>query len=213
MMNTQLIFLGAPGSGKGTQANHLVSKFSFNHISTGDLLRSEIEKESELGLKVKSIMASGNLVDDDTVLSILKSNCEFDGKVYIFDGYPRNIEQAKSLDEVVLKSYKSKAIYFEVNMNLLIERIVNRRLAPKSGKIYNLISYPPQVEGKCDISGEDLIHRKDDTEGVVRNRIEIFEENVNPILQYYESEKRLVRIDASLETDEISKELEKILND
>ncbi len=202
-MKPQLILLGAPGSGKGTQAQKIVSEFGFTHISTGDLLRSEIAKQSELGNRVKSIMDSGNLVDDDTVLELLNANCELGSNAYIFDGFPRNLEQAKSLDEVVLKGVKSIALYFEIDLEILVERITNRRIAPKSGEIYNLISKPPKKDGICDVSGEPLIQRKDDNEETVRNRLGVFKSTIEPVLDYYEKQGALVRLDASKTLEDV----------
>lgn len=210
-MNPQLILLGAPGSGKGTQAKNLVEKHDYKHVSTGDLLRFEIAKGTDLGNKVKAIMDAGDLVDDQTVLELLNANCSLDSKAYIFDGYPRNLEQSKALDEHVLKGAESKAVYFDIDLEILIERIINRRVAPKSGEIYNLITRPPKVSGKCDVSGEDLVHRKDDNEETVRNRMNVFKENIDPVLDYYESAGRLVRIDASLSSNEVYNQLKNII--
>jgi adenylate kinase len=193
----QLILLGAPGSGKGTQAKSLVDEFGHSHISTGDLLRGEIAKGSELGNRVKAILAAGDLVDDNTVLELLKANCDLSNNAYIFDGFPRNIEQAKALDEVVLQGVSSRAIYFDMDLEALVLRIVNRRTAPKSGRIYNLLTNPSKVEGKCDESGEDLVHRKDDNEDTVRNRMDIFKSSIDPVLAHYEGQGILRRIDAS----------------
>ncbi|EQC52744.1 adenylate kinase [Bacteriovorax sp. DB6_IX] len=211
-MKPQLILIGAPGSGKGTQAKNLIDEMGYNHISTGDLLRAEIAKGSELGQKLKSILDAGNLVDDATVLELLNANCELEGKSYIFDGYPRNLEQAKALDEHVLKGANSMAIYFDIDLEILIERIVNRRTAPKSGEIYNLITRPPKVPGKCDVSGEDLVHRKDDNEDTVRNRMNIFKENVDPILEYYEGQGRLQRVNAASSAVEVFELIKKIID-
>ena len=211
-MNPQLILLGAPGAGKGTQAARLVSEFGYNHISTGDLLRGEIAKGSDLGKRVKAIMDAGDLVDDATVLELLKANCDLENKAYIFDGFPRNIEQAKALDSEVLKGIKAKAVYFEMDLEVLVERISNRRIAPKSGEIYNLISKPPKTEGKCDVSGEDLIQRKDDNEETVRNRMNIFKETNGPVVDYYEGQGTLSRLDASEAQDTVFKKLAEVVN-
>jgi len=202
-MKPQLILLGAPGSGKGTQSSKLVSELGYRHISTGDLLRSEIAKGSDLGQRVKAIMDAGTLVDDATVLELLNANCDLTNSSYIFDGFPRNLEQAKSLDEVVLKGTESKAIYFEIDFEVLVSRIANRRLAPKSGRIYNLLSNPPKVAGKCDESGEDLIHRPDDNEDTVRTRINVFKETIGPVIDYYNEKGILKRIDASIDFEEV----------
>ncbi|OUR93748.1 hypothetical protein A9Q84_20005 [Halobacteriovorax marinus] len=211
-MRPQLILLGAPGTGKGTQAKNIVESFGYNHISTGDLLRNEIAKDSELGQKVKGIMDRGDLVNDQVILELLNANCDIGDTAYIFDGFPRNIEQVKLLETEVLKGSASRAIFFDIDLEVLIERISNRRIAPKSGEIYNLISRPPKVPGKCDISGEDLIHRKDDNEETVRNRLEVFKSTIAPILEYYEEKGSLVRIDASKSAVEVFTLVEAAVN-
>ena len=211
-MNPQLILLGAPGAGKGTEAARLVSEFGYSHISTGDLLRGEISKGSELGKRVKAIMDAGELVDDGIVLELLQANCDLSHKAYIFDGFPRNIEQAKSLDSKVLKGINAKAIYFEMDLEVLVERISNRRIAPKSGEIYNLISKPPKTAGKCDVSGEDLVQRKDDNEDTVRNRMAIFKETNGPVVEFYEGKKMLTRLDASEPQSTVFKKLTEVIN-
>lgn len=210
-MKPQLILIGAPGSGKGTQAKNLINEYGYSHVSTGDLLRSEISKESELGKKVKSILSTGDLVDDQTVLDLLNANCDVSNNSYIFDGYPRNLEQSKALDSQVLKGVKSVAVYFDIDLEILVSRIINRRVAPKSGEIYNLITRAPKVDGICDVSGEPLVHRKDDTEQVVRNRMNVFKDNIKPVLSYYKTTERLFKIDADNEASYVFDELKKIL--
>lgn len=212
MFRPQLILLGAPGSGKGTQAQKLVANMGYKHISTGDLLRSEIAKGSDLGKRVKQIMDEGKLVDDQTVLELLKVNCDLEGNSYIFDGFPRNIDQARALDEVVLQGANTKAVYFDIDLEILVARITNRRLAPKSGEIYNLLTKPPKVPGKCDVSGEDLIQRPDDNEETVRNRLGIFKETIEPILAFYESQGVLARINADQSSEAVYAELERALS-
>ena len=203
----QLIFLGAPGSGKGTQAQKLVQNMGYTQLSTGDLLRAEVEKSSQLGQKIQGIMDRGDLVDDMTVLELLEVNVDLDNQSYIFDGFPRNLDQTKLLDEHLLEKALKKALYFEMDLEILIQRIVNRRIANGSGEIYNLISKPPKVPGKCDISGEELVHRKDDNEETVRNRMDVFKENIEPVLEYYEGQGILARIDASLGSDAVYQQI------
>jgi adenylate kinase len=210
-MRPQLILLGAPGSGKGTQAAALVKHFGYNHVSTGDLLRKEIAEGSDLGLRVQSIMDAGNLVDDSTVLELLSKNCDVLTRSYIFDGFPRNIEQARLLDQVVLKDTPVLAVLFDLDLEVIVERIVNRRMAPKSGEIYNLISRPPKQEGLCDVSGEPLIQRKDDNEETVRNRLKVYEDAINPVLEYYREKGVLRSIDASQSSEKVLEELRTIL--
>jgi len=207
----QLIFLGAPGSGKGTQANTLVKNYSYKHVSTGDLLRSEIAKGSTLGAKVKGIMDSGNLVDDNTVLELLKANCNVSAGKYIFDGFPRTLNQAVLLDRELLSSSSSVAIYFKIDLTALMQRAINRRVAPKSGMIYNLLSKPPKVAGVCDVSGEPLVHRKDDQEDVVKIRIDVFKNTIGELEKYY-SEKGILRVvDASKDESTLKNEILKII--
>lgn len=207
-MKTQLIFLGAPGSGKGTQAAWLVKEKGLSHLSTGDLLREEVAKGTELGKKVSEIMSSGNLVDDDTVMELLKNNCDLANHSYIFDGYPRNIEQVKVLDDKFLKSVSYHCLYFKVDTDKLVRRITARRVCSNCNSIYNVISLPPKQEGVCDSCGESaLMQRKDDTEEVVKNRIEVFLKTMVPVLEYYQEKNALTEINASNDVEEVRKDL------
>ncbi len=210
MTKPQLILLGAPGSGKGTQAARLVSELGYQHISTGDLLRKEIKSGSELGQRVQGIMNTGGLVDDDTVLELLKSNCDLESTAYIFDGFPRNFDQAKALDSSVLKGVESRAIYFEIDLNMLAARLVNRRTCTGCGEIYNLLSKAPQLSDKCDKCGADLMQRKDDNEETVKTRLGVFKEAIEPVLAHYKAEDRLGVIDASAGADEVFDKLKEI---
>ncbi|MFT6068590.1 MAG: adenylate kinase [Bacteriovoracaceae bacterium] len=207
-MKAQLILLGAPGSGKGTQAAKLVSDLGYKHISTGDLLRSEIAKETELGNKVKEIMTRGELVDDATVLELLNANCDLTSGSYIFDGFPRNIDQAKALDSVVIKDVAHKAIYFDIDLDILAERLVNRRTCGDCGEIYNLLFKAPKVEGVCDkCSGTNLNQRKDDNEESVKTRLGVFKSTIDPVLSYYEEKGALKRVKASATSAEVFEEV------
>jgi adenylate kinase len=209
-MKPQLILLGAPGSGKGTQASRLVSELGYNHISTGDLLRKEIKSGSELGQRVQGIMDAGKLVDDNTVLELLNANCDLSSNAYIFDGFPRNGEQSKLLDEVVIKEASSKAVYFEIDLDMLAARLTNRRTCSGCGEIYNLLSKAPKAEGVCDLCGSSLTQRKDDNEETVKTRLQVFKETIEPVLAHYESTGRLARVDASQAPDEVFKALRAI---
>lgn len=211
-MRSQLIFLGAPGSGKGTQATRLIKELGFKHLSTGDLLRKEISEGSDLGKRVTEIMNAGKLVDDNTVLELLKKNCDLNSGAHIFDGFPRNGEQAKALDEVVLKGANSKAVYFEIDLDLLFDRLVNRRTCAGCGEIYNLKFKPPVKAGICDKCGStELNQRKDDNEDTVKKRLSVFKETIEPVLKHYESQNRLVRLDASKGSDEVFEELKALI--
>ncbi|MBC77055.1 MAG: adenylate kinase [Halobacteriovoraceae bacterium] len=194
-MKENLIFLGAPGSGKGTQSAKLVEANGYEHVSTGNLLRAEIQKETELGKKVKEVMANGQLVSDELVVELLKANLELKSTSYIFDGYPRNIKQAKTL-EGILNDYPYTAVYFKIDTEKMVERLTNRRMTKDGKHIYNLKTNPPKQEGICDVTGEKLIQRKDDTEEVVRSRMEVFNSTMGEVVDYYSSKNKLVEVDA-----------------
>lgn len=212
-MKPHLIILGAPGSGKGTQAARLISK-GFKHVSTGDLLRSEIAKNSELGQKVSGIISRGDLVDDKTVMALLKANCDVDKVSYIFDGFPRNVYQAEMLEAELLKDKKTLAVYFNIDLSILVNRVVNRRTCGTCGEIYNLATKAPRVLDTCDKCGTvgSLKQRKDDTEEVVSNRLKIFKETVEPMLSFYKSRRELVEIDASMPEEVVFDALEKVIS-
>ena len=212
-MKPHLIILGAPGSGKGTQAARLVEK-GFKHVSTGDLLRNEIAKDTTLGQTVAGIISKGDLVDDKTVMALLKANCHVDEVSYIFDGFPRNVAQAEMLDAELLDGRDTLAVYFKIDLDVLIERVVNRRTCGNCGEIYNLLFRKPKVENVCDKCGavESLKQRKDDTVEVVSNRLKIFKDTVDPMLDFYKSKNALVIIDASVEQDKVFEELKNIIS-
>ncbi len=201
-----LVFLGAPGSGKGTQSAKLVDRLSYGHVSTGNLLREEIAKGSELGLKVKKVMDDGQLVSDELVVELLKANLDLGQKAYIFDGYPRNIDQAKTLS-TILDGYVFKAVYFELDTDKLVDRLTNRRVTKDGKYIYNLITNPPKTSGVCDVTGEPLIQRDDDREEVVRKRMAVFSETMEPIVEYYNSMNALVKVDADQELESVYDEI------
>lgn len=189
-----LIFIGYPGSGKGTVAKHLKD---YEQISTGDLLRKEIASGSELGKEIDALISKGNLVSDEMALKLIKSN--FDpNKKYIFDGFPRTLKQAQMLEDQILQGQKFKAIHFDIDKNLLSDRIVNRRSCPSCGAIYNLKFKPPQTKDTCDDCGHvGLNHRKDDTVEVLKKRFEIFEATGPEILNFYKNNLSIVDGSAS----------------
>lgn len=211
-MKPQLILLGAPGSGKGTQANMLITEYGYSHVSTGDLLRSEVSRKTDLGIRISEIMSSGKLVDDKTVLEVLASNCDLSISSYIFDGYPRNFEQAVALDEEIVKNHKAVAVYFDADLDNISERLIARRTCSKCGEIYNLITKIPSDEKLCDKCNGELTHRKDDTAEVVKQRMQIFKDSITPILQHYEDKGILKRVDATRPLDEVAKSLIDVIN-
>ena len=195
-MAYRYIFLGAPGSGKGTWSGIVSRRLALSHLSTGDLLRQEVAENSNLGQKAKSYMDAGELVPDELTLALVdKKLGESNG--FILDGYPRNLAQAKSLEDILKKNEisLSKVIYLEVPQDELVRRITSRVVCPNCGATYNLQTMPPRVAGICDICGSKLIQRKDDTEEVFRVRLDAYNKQTAPLLEYYEEKGLLYRYD------------------
>lgn len=192
-----IIILGAPGVGKGTQAQLLVERDGFVQLSTGDILRKEVVNGTELGLKAKIFMDKGELVPDTVVLNMVALQL-IHGKSYLFDGFPRTIIQAEGFD-ALLKSRGmaiDKVISLEVDEAEIINRLSARRVATKSGRVYNLITNPPKEVGKCDISGEDLIQRSDDKPEAIVVRLKEYLNKTELLKNYYESSIGLTVVDA-----------------
>ena len=201
MKKINLILLGAPGSGKGTQSEILIREFGMKHISMGDLLREEVKKNSDLGNKIKNILDAGKLVPDDIVVKIIdqrlsEANLE---QGLILDGFPRTIRQAEVVDEVLRRrnSKVDKAVYFDVSEETVTKRLSGRRICGKCGAIYHIKNIPPKVEGICDKCYEKLEIRSDDTEEVVKKRYKIYLENTKPLMDYYEGKGNLLVVDAN----------------
>lgn len=215
-----IIFLGAPGSGKGTHTNMLVNQFGYITISTGDLLRNITAGNTELGQKIKNIMVSGELVSDDIMLELIEKELEsIEGKPFILDGFPRNLAQAEALSTLLgKKNIDYQAIYLDVLENTCKERIVGR-LVCKCGKPYNLFTpdLRPKKDGICDVCGSALIKRDDDNEESFKKRYEVFIKNTEPIKAYYEELGKLKIIDANqTETrtrNDIHEEIIGVIND
>ena len=181
----RVILLGAPGAGKGTQAQFICEKYGIPQISTGDMLRAAVKAESPLGLQVKDLMASGGLVSDDIIIAIVKeriteSDC---AKGFLFDGFPRTIPQAEALVSAGVDI--DYVIEIDVDDEEIVGRLSGRRVHADSGRIYHVIYNPPKVEGKDDETGEDLIQRADDSEETVRKRLGIYHDQTKPLVSFY----------------------------
>ena len=181
----RVILLGAPGAGKGTQAQFICEKYDIPQISTGDMLRAAVKAESPLGLQVKDLMASGGLVSDDIIIALVKeriteSDC---ANGFLFDGFPRTIPQAEAMvAEGVAIDY---VVEIDVDDEEIVGRLSGRRVHAESGRIYHVIYNAPKVEGKDDVTGEDLIQRADDSEETVRHRLGIYHDQTKPLVAFY----------------------------
>ena len=197
----RLILLGPPGVGKGTVAKKLQEEFKLPVISTGVILREEISKKTKLGQKVKEIMGRGDLVPDNIILEIIKErikrkDCE---SGYIFDGFPRNVEQAKSLEKVnkELNEHINCVFYFELPFNQIIDRLTSRRVCKRCGTNYNLSFNPPKKDNVCDLCGGELYQREDDKEETIKNRLQVFIKQTLPLKKYYQEKKLLAIVNAN----------------
>ncbi|NLH38825.1 MAG: adenylate kinase [Elusimicrobia bacterium] len=209
-----IILLGYPGSGKGTQAKLLVSNLNYKHLSTGDMFRDEIAKKTQLGEKVKSYINNGKLVPDDVVLEVIESKLKDIGDNVLFDGFPRTIEQAEGLEILMdrLGRQIEKVFFFDVDENNVIKRIINRRSCPKCQRIYNLITDPPKNADLCDVCGVKVVERDDDKEEVVTKRMQVYKDLTAPLISYYKSQGIFVQIDASKSVEDVYNQVIKHIN-
>jgi len=207
----RIILLGAPGSGKGTQAKMLVEKYQIPQISTGDLLRAAVQAESELGQQAKAIMAAGQLVSDDIVLGIIEERLkQADTKPgFILDGFPRTLIQAESLDKLLneLNISLDCAIVFKVDTEMLIKRITGRRTCEDCGQMYNIYTSPPKIDSTCDRCDGNLTHRADDNEDTIRHRLDVYKSATEPLTNYYSDRHKCQEIQATGDIQDIFESL------
>ena len=213
-----ILIMGGPGAGKGTMSAKIVEKFNVNHISTGDIFRSEIGNGTELGLEAKSYMDKGLLVPDELVNNMVKSyldKLEDKKNGFLLDGYPRTLEQAKAFDALADDGALSidKVIAMDIPFDVLAGRITGRRLCKECGEIYHLQSKPPMVEGKCDVCGGDLYQRKDDTVESLTVRLDEYSKQTAPVLDYYEQKGIVARINADQPIENVWSDVLKALED
>jgi adenylate kinase len=206
-----VIMLGAPGAGKGTQADILSQEMNLPHIASGDLFRQALDKKTDVGILARSYMDKGELVPDEITIKMIlervnQSDC---ASGCLFDGFPRTLQQAKVLDKVLKEQGKSidKAVYIEVPNEELVKRLSGRWLCRTCQTPYHIINSPPKTPGKCDKCGGELYQRSDDREETVRDRLNIFFAHTVPILDYYEKQNKLIRINGNLGMQAVAKEI------
>lgn len=211
----KIIMLGAPGAGKGTQAEMISEKYGLPHISTGDIFRANIKNGTELGKEAKSYMDRGALVPDELTVKILldrvaKEDCK---NGYVLDGFPRNIPQAEVLDKELEKlgDKIDHAIDMEVPDENIISRMMGRRACVACGATYHIVNVPPKKEGICDKCGEPLILRDDDREETVKNRLNVYHEQTQPLIDFYEKKGILKTVDGTKDMMDVFREITEIL--
>ncbi|HMM46101.1 MAG TPA: adenylate kinase [Candidatus Macondimonas sp.] len=211
----RIVLLGAPGSGKGTQAKLLMERFGVPQISTGDLLRAAVAAKSPLGLKAKAAMDAGELVSDEIVLGMIRERlAEADAKAgFILDGFPRNGAQAAALDALLseLGQDIDRAVHIQVSFDELLKRLTGRRTCTQCGALYNVYFSPPRQEGVCDRCGGALMHRDDDNEQTISRRLRVYEEQTQPLIDYYQAQSKLATVSGSGEVTEILRRVSEAL--
>ena len=211
----KIVFMGPPGAGKGTQAEKIVENYQIPHISTGDMFRKAIKDQTELGMEAKRYMDQGALVPDHVTIGIVKDRLsESDCKSgFLLDGFPRTVDQAKALDEI-LTSLDSKIDYvinIDVDLDILKERLTGRRMCRSCGATYHMIFNPPKNADVCDKCGGELYQRKDDNEETVGNRLNVYVSQTKPLLDYYSLAGNLVNINGQQSIDLVFEEIREVL--
>ena len=212
----KIIMLGAPGAGKGTQAKMIAEKFGIPHISTGDIFRANIKNGTELGKKAKEFMDKGQLVPDELTVEILLDRVANDDckNGYVLDGFPRTIPQADVLDKELTKL--GDKVDFAINVDVpdenIVRRMSGRRACLKCGATYHIEHIPPKTEGICDKCGSELVQRDDDKPETVQNRLSVYHEQTQPLIEYYDKKNILKSVDGTKDMQEVFSDIVNILN-
>lgn len=210
-----IILMGLPGAGKGTQASKIIKKYPIPHISTGDMFRLAIKNGTELGNEAKSYMDRGELVPDEVTVGIVKERLsQSDAKEgFLLDGFPRTVEQAEALNRIMdeLDTKIDRTINVEVPEEELMNRLTGRRICEVCGTTYHLVFNPPKQEGICDLDGGKLYQREDDNPETVANRLEVNIKQTAPLLDFYENQGVLVNVDGARDIDEVFNDIDEIL--
>ena len=211
-----IIIMGLPGAGKGTQAAKIIKKYSIPHISTGDMFRLAIKNETDLGRQAKAFMDQGELVPDEVTVGIVKERLsQSDAKGgFLLDGFPRTVEQAEALNNIMseLGTQIDQTIYVEVPEEELMNRLTGRRICETCGATYHLVFNPPKTEGICDLDAGKLYQREDDNPETVQNRLEVNIKQTAPLLDFYKGLGVLATVDGSKDIEEVFEEVDEILN-
>ncbi|MFD0829707.1 adenylate kinase [Neobacillus sp. M.A.Huq-85] len=210
-----LVLMGLPGAGKGTQAERIVEKYGIPHISTGDMFRAAMKEGTDLGLKAKSFMDKGELVPDEVTIGIVrerlsKEDCQ---KGFLLDGFPRTVPQAEALETLLVELNRSidYCINIDVDKNILMERLTGRRICKDCGATYHLVFNPPAHEGKCDRCGGELYQRADDNAETVQNRLDVNIKQSQPLLDFYETKGYLRTINGQQDINVVFADIERLL--
>jgi adenylate kinase len=211
-----VILLGPPGAGKGTQAQRIAQRYHLPHLSTGDMFRENIQRNTELGRKAKPLLERGELVPDEIVLGMVENRIDQPdcANGFVFDGFPRTLRQADDLERICKQHQLGCTIVLHmiVNPDLLMRRLTGRRICKAGGHIYNVYERPPMREGICDVDGSELIHRPDDSEAVIGERLAAYDRQTQPLVEYYTVRGLLSPVDAMSIADVVTESIARILD-
>jgi adenylate kinase len=207
MMPVKIVLLGPPGAGKGTQAKSISNRYSIPHISTGDIFRSNISENTPFGVEAKKYMDNGQLVPDEVTINMVKDRLQQDDckNGYLLDGFPRTVHQAEALQEFLQERQEKidTALLIEVPMNFILERMTGRRVCPSCGASYHMKFNPTKTQGKCDVCGSDVIQRKDDSEETVNERLDVYQRQTQPLIDFYKERNQLSVVDGTKAINEV----------
>ena len=211
----KIVLLGPPGAGKGTQAKSISNRYSIPHISTGDIFRKNISENTPLGIEAKSYMDNGQLVPDEVTINMVKDRLQQDDckNGYLLDGFPRTVHQAEALDNFLTEREESidTALLIEVPKEFILERMTGRRVCLSCGASYHIKFNPPAVDGVCDVCGDNVIQRKDDVEETVKERLDVYERQTQPLIDFYKEKNLLSTVDGTKAINEVFESICEIL--
>jgi adenylate kinase len=217
MMPVKIVLLGPPGAGKGTQAKSISNRYSIPHISTGDIFRKNISENTPLGIEAKKYIDKGQLVPDEVTINMVKDRLQEDDckSGYLLDGFPRTVIQAEALQDFLSERDErlDTALLIEVPTNFILERMTGRRVCPSCGASYHIKFNPPISEGKCDVCGSDIIQRKDDSEETVSERLDVYEKQTQPLIDFYKAKNLLSVVDGTKAINEVFEGICTLLGD
>lgn len=215
-MPVKIVLLGPPGAGKGTQAKSISNKYSIPHISTGDIFRKNISENTPLGIEAKSYMDNGQLVPDEVTINMVKDRLQQEDckQGYLLDGFPRTVSQAEALKDFLNERNEAldASLLIEVPRDFILERMTGRRVCPSCGASYH-IKFNPAVDGKCELCGSDVIQRKDDTEETVKERLDVYEKQTQPLIDFYKNENLLLTVDGTQTINKVFENICKVLEE
>jgi adenylate kinase len=211
----KIILLGPPGAGKGTQAKSISKEYNIPHISTGDIFRKNISEKTPLGVEAKGYMDSGKLVPDELTINLVKDRLTQEDckNGFMLDGFPRTVKQAEALDAFLTERNIDidAALLIDAPKDLIIERMTGRRVCSHCGETYHVVNIPPKVEDVCDVCGSALIQRKDDNLETVLERLDVYDKQTQPLVEYYKGRGKLMSVDGSKELHEVFEDIRDLL--